>query len=202
MSAFPASRAPKAIRSGLFACLGTIVAVNLVGMVLSVGHLVPSGMAATLGLTERARFLSLTGAGSMIDVSRHIAQVEEEKGLPRMGVFMVFASQTYYLDHPYVNDPFYVNLSVLRAGAREGRDPLRELRRRGFGWVLVEAGRLPWLVGGRHGNPQLNPYPEGLEVLRGYLEFWRSTLEPRLEVSGTFGGYRLYRIPESPRPAS
>lgn len=198
VSSILGTRAAKLARSGLFACLGAIVAGNLFHLTISTGHLIAPGVAAFFELTERQRLLQLTGAGSMVEVSQYINAAEREEGLPRQGLYMVFASQTYYLDRPYVNDPFYVNLSVLREGAREGRDPLRELRRRGFGWIIVEVGRLPWLFGNRHGNPRLNPYPEGLETLKGYLEFWGTTLEPRLVVAGTFGSYRLYRIPPDP----
>ena len=187
--------AARVVRSGVFACVGAIVAGNLIHLTLSTGQLIAPGMTAFFELGDRLKFLHLTGAGSMVDVSRYLDSVEREKGLPHLGVYMVFASQAYYLDHPYVNDPFYVNLAVLRQGATEGKAPLDELRKRGFGWILIDVGRLPWLFGGRHGNPRLNPYPEGIRALKGYLQFWNTALEPHLEAVGRFGTYELYRIP-------
>jgi hypothetical protein len=144
---------------------------------------------------DRRTFLAGTQAEAASEMARFIDQLEKREGVPRAGVYMVLACQAYDLDRPYVNDPFYVNLFLLRRQAERGVDPIAELRRQGYRWVLFDSARLPWLFGSLHGNPRLNPYPEGIAALAGALRFWHDALQPRLRPVRSLGGLVLFRIP-------
>ena len=196
-----APRAGVALRRTLGACIVAVTVANAVGSAAVLR--LSEGLAATVGLVERERFLERREGGPDAAVARFLDAEERRLGLPRGGLYMVLGSQVYFLgDRPYVNDPFYVNLGLLERVAADGRDPLAELRRQGFRWVLFEESRIPWLLGGRHGNPRLNPYPEGRARLRRSLRFWKGALEPRLEPVARFPGRFLFRIPEPPPPGA
>jgi hypothetical protein len=189
------------VRVGLYGCLAAIVLANLVTLALTSGEIAARGVPAFLELMDRRTFLAGTQAGIATEMAFFIDQLERQQHLPQRGVYMVLACQAYYLDRPYVNDPFYVNLRLLRQTANQGRDPLAELRRQGFGWVLFDSARLPWLFGSRHRNPRLNPYPEGIATLTDSLQFWYRDLQPRLQPVRSLGGLVLFRIPEAGSPA-
>jgi len=189
-------RAP--LRRGAIALVFALSAFNVLRFAVQDAYLIGVGPAAFLELVSRRDFLARTEAAASWAASEKIAELETRAGrtapAARQRVFMVFASASYFLRSPYYNDPFYVNLGLL---ARAGADPILWLRQHGFGYVLFERGRLPWLYGNRHHNALLNPYPEGIALLDRYVAFFRHELEPRLErIETDQGSLVLYRVPE------
>lgn len=169
-------------------------------------YLVGSTVGGFLEIISRAEYLAPTAAGAGVRAGAQIAALETAAGRStpdqQRAVFMILASESYHLGVRYYNDPFYVNLGLLARRQAEGIDPLEWLRARGFGYVLFERGRIPWLLGRAHDNPLLNPYPEGLARLRQDLDFFGRRLAPRLEPVWEDGPLVLYRIPPSATASS
>ena len=182
------------------ALLAAIAAINLLRFLDSSSAFVRYGVPAFFGVVTRETFgqhahqVPTRAIGEVIAAAEVKAGRANEKS--RRKVFMVFASDSFDLPIGYYNDPFYVNLGLLQRLDAGGSEPLEWLRSKNFGYVLFEAGRIPWLFGKAHQNPWVNPYPEGVDVLHSWLSFFRQRLEPRLRPVGLGGPLILYEIPE------
>lgn|GEM_PF-3165991 len=179
---------------------------NVIDFAAESSFLVGFSVPAFLDLTPRRAFVAQTRAIDTFIAGESIRALEAREGrttrATRRGVFMILASESYYLDTRYYNDPFYVNLGLLETVVRGGGDPIRWLHDQGYEYVLFEQARIPWLFGKRHHNPFLNPYPAGLGVLAERLDFFRGTIEPRLQLLQREPRVTLYRIPATPAATS
>lgn len=194
------------LRKAVAALVAAVCLFNVLDYAAETPFLTGFGVPAFFELIPRRAFLAQTRAIDTFAAGEAIRALEAREGrttkATRRGVFMVLASESYYLETRYYNDPFYVNLGILEMVARGGGDPIAWMRDQGYGYVLFEQSRLPWLFGKRHHNPMLNPYPEGLAVLGDRIDFFRRVIEPRLERVQQQPRTTLYRIPASSAAAT
>jgi len=178
----------------------TLTGANAVSFAASSSAFIGYGLPAFVGMMDRDRFVAKADVIPTQPINEVLERLERAAG--RTGryhsraVFMVFASQSYEMPTRYYNDPFYVNLGILESIARQGDDPIAWLRGQDYGYVLFEAGRVPWLLGRSHSSPLLNPYPDGLAVVHRYLAFFRQRILPNLKPVRAAGPLILYRIAE------
>ena len=170
------------------------------GMVLSERWFLGNNLAVFVGLEDQRQTLARTGAEPTRKVAEFLDQREAANGLASSApenrqVYMVFASQTWYLNRPSWNDPLPVNLILLEQADAQGGDALEWLRGRGFRYVLTDFARVPWLRDDGHPNALLNPYPDGLLRLDGMLAFWHTRIEPRLTPLAEYLPLELWEIP-------
>jgi hypothetical protein len=179
--------------------------VCLASIVLDHGALLGHAVPGFLGFETREYFERLSGAHAHRDVAEAIDALEAQSHVSvppeDARVFYIFESRVYFLDRPYYNDPFYVNLVLLRDRAASGESPVEYLRDGHFRYVVTDFGRVPWLRNERNWNRWLNPYPEARRRLDTLLEFWNAEVEPLLIHRGRFGRIDLFEVPDRDAPS-
>jgi hypothetical protein len=186
-------------RRALSGLVVTFASLSFVGMLTYTSWYLGNNLAVFAGLLPRTATLQRAGAQPTVDVAAFLDALEAKNGLAKTDpdtrrVYMVFASQTWYLGRPSDNDPFYVNLILLEQAEQRGEDPVQWLRDRGCRYVLTDFGRVPWMRDKENTNPWLNPYPDALARLDSMAVYWHRSIEPRLTQLTQIGGLGVWAI--------
>lgn len=190
------------LQKGFKVLIICFVSVSALNMAIQKGPFLKNNLTGFFELVSREMFYADTRPGTLntLYMGRFLDDLEDsrsEKPAPDAAkVFMVFASQSYYLNRPYYNDPFYVNLILLRDIEEGGQDPLDWLKKRGYRYVLTDFARVPWLKNPAKKNPHLNPYPDALKKLDAILDYWEKKIKPGLKYHTRIGRLELYEIPQ------
>lgn len=170
-------------RRGLRALTVLFAALSFVGLLRYASWPLGNNLSVWAGLQDKANLLRRSGADPTLKVAQALDAREataEAAPAESRKVFMVFASQGYYLGRPSYNDPFYVNLVLMEHLASTGVNPLDWLAANGYAYVLTDFARVPWMRDAENSNTWLNPYPDALARLDDLLAFWQRVMAPQL----------------------
>lgn len=187
---------PKTINNGIWKFILLVFAItSLSSLLVKQRYFIGNSLSTFLGAVKRDIFLQKTASSTSVALNEYLDSIEKEDQ-KKTAVFMIFESKTYYLKRTSMNDPFYTNIAMLIKLKANGKDPIEWLKTEGFGYVIFDPFRIPWMRNESNDNDLINPYPEGIAKLDEYIQFFNEELEPEMEFLKQVGRNRIYKLPE------